>query len=488
MNQHPARHLRAVLLLLGSFTRLACGISTICFGQGVAGEATVHPTLVPERPVTQTHHLLLDARVIDTVENARLALGTVTKHPANPLFGEDKPWEKRFDNLYANVIYDTEDKLYKCWYSPFIVDYSAKGMTPEQRKSRYQDPPNREMGICYAVSKDGIKWEKPELGLVEFEGSKQNNLVWRGPHGAGVIKDLRETDPARRYKAFFQGINVAFSNDGLHWGESIRCPEIKVAGDTHNNAFWAPELGKYVGITRTWDKAKKVGRQVARSESDDFLKWTPAEVVLQGLEKDLQTYSMPVFRQAGIYLGLATIHQQSSDRVWTELAWSPDTKQWHRVCPGTPLIGNSDKELTYDWGCVYAAAYPVILDHEIRIYYGGSDGLHTGWRNGFFCLATLRPDGWAGYEQINADKPAVVTTKVLTDTGAACRITADVMKRGSLKVTMIDEAGKPLTTSKVITETVTDRELQWDQPLPNTPIRLRFELSGAKVYSFQVQP
>ena len=31
--------------------------------------------------------------------------------------------------------------------------------------------------VCYAVSKDGIKWEKPALGLVEFAGNTQNNLV-----------------------------------------------------------------------------------------------------------------------------------------------------------------------------------------------------------------------------------------------------------------------------------------------------------------------
>ena len=30
---------------------------------------------------------------------------------------------------------------------------------------------------CYAESKDGIHWKKPELGLVEFNGSKANNIV-----------------------------------------------------------------------------------------------------------------------------------------------------------------------------------------------------------------------------------------------------------------------------------------------------------------------
>ena len=118
----------------------------------------------------RSRYLLLDSRIIDKLDNAKLSVGKITKHPANPLFLEDKPWEKRFDNLYGNVIYDKENKLYKCWYSPFIVDHSAKGMTLAEREKPYKDPPNREMGICYAVSKDGITWIKPELGLIEFEG------------------------------------------------------------------------------------------------------------------------------------------------------------------------------------------------------------------------------------------------------------------------------------------------------------------------------
>ena len=71
--------------------------------------------------------LLLDARLVEAAHNAEVALGTVTKHVANPLFGEDRPWEKRFDNVYANVLYDDVEQIYKCWYSPFVVDQSSRG-------------------------------------------------------------------------------------------------------------------------------------------------------------------------------------------------------------------------------------------------------------------------------------------------------------------------------------------------------------------------
>ena len=58
-------------------------------------------------------YLLLDSRIIDKVENAHLTVGVVQKDENNPLFGEDKPWEPRFDNPYLSVIYDEEEKIFK---------------------------------------------------------------------------------------------------------------------------------------------------------------------------------------------------------------------------------------------------------------------------------------------------------------------------------------------------------------------------------------
>jgi len=428
--------------------------------------------------------LLLDGRIIEKTDNARLVVGTVQKHKANPLFGEDKPWEKRFDNLYGNVIYDADAKLYRCWYSPFIVDNSAKGMSLKERDSkRYRPPRGREMGICYATSRDGITWDKPKLGLVEYDGSKANNIVWRGPHGAGVFQDARDPDPQRRYKTIFKGLRVGVSSDGLHWGKPARCEGVKVRGDTHNNAFWAPTLGKYVGITRT--RGAK-GREVARIESEDFVRWSRAEVVLSGLDKKQQTYAMPVFFHGGVYLGLVAIFEPSSDRVWTELAWSPDTKVWRRISPGTPLIPCSEKKLAYDYGCVYACAYPVFLQDEVRLYYGGSDYLHTGWRVGGLCLATLRPDGFAGYEQKTKDRPAVITTTVIPYSGRPLHISADVEKPGSIEVTVLDKDGKVLSEAQTVSATVTDGRLTLRKKIAADRIRLRFELNNAKLYSFSL--
>ena len=371
-------------------------------------------------------YLLLDSRIIEEVTNAKLEVGTVVKHKANPLFEEEREWEMRFDNLYGNVIFDEEEQIYKCWYSPFIVDSSAMGMTMEERSRRYQDPENREMGICYATSIDGISWVKPELGLVEYNGSKQNNIVWRGPHGAGIFKDLQEEDPAKRYKMILQGMSVSFSADGIHWDEKTKVNGVDVAGDTHNNAFWAPTLNKYVGITRTW--GPDFGREVARIESEDFINWTKEEVV----------------------------------------------------------IPCSDKELDYDYGCVYPCAYPVFKDGEIQLYYGGSDWLHFGWRNGSLALATLRQDGFAGYVQLDKNSTGSIVTKSIPYNGETISLTADVEEGGSVTVSVVNDEGEMLGTAAV-KNTVTDEGLQIDNNIKTGNIHLVIEIFQAKVYAFNLQ-
>ena len=443
-------------------------------------------------------YLLLDARIVEEARNAELTQGTIEKHPANPLFGEDRRWEKRFDNVYANVLYDDEEEIYKCWYSPFVVDQSSRGMTLQERRAlAYRPPRNREMALCYATSRDGLVWEKPELGIVEYDGSRANNILWRGgeneparggPHGSGILRDPRDPDPARRYKAFFRSkaLSVAFSADGVNWSRDAVRAVGNSSGDTHNNAFWAPTLGRYVGITREW--AKPFGRQVARTSSADFLDWETPRVVLEGLDENEQTYAMPVFFHAGVYIGLLAIHDQDADRVWGELAWSPDTENWHRVLPGTSLIPNGRDVGDCDWGCVFPAASPVFLEDEIRLYYGASDGLHTSWRNGFLCLATLRPDGFAGYRASNTVEPALLTTTAVFDPRFSLRVSSDVAEGGKVVVRVLGNGRRVLAESEPLMTTGSDTLVRWDHGAPVVAetgrARLQFAFERATVYSF----
>ena len=192
---------------------------------------------------------------------------------------------------------------------------------------------------------------------------------------------------------------------------------------------------------------------------------------------------MPVFQHGGVYLGLLASFGDE-DRTRSKLAWSPDSIKWHRIDPDADLIPNSETVLDYDYGCVYACAYPVFLDNEIRLYYGGSDYKHGGWRNGNLSLATLRPDGFAGYQQKNQDNPAVITTTGIPYAGQEIRITADVAEGGSIEVSMVDDQGKSVALAEDVSKTVTDGRLRWNKTLKADTIRLRFKIDRAKLYSF----
>ena len=191
-----------------------------------------------KKQMSSSKYLMLDRSLWAQGDHLKVTPGLVRKAAENPLFGEKHPWEVRYDNLYANVIFDWEDGFYKCWYNPFIIDLPTTDYPLEQReggsyraaldkaKDADQVKEWREMGVCYAISSDGIEWTKPELGLIEFQGSAQNNLVMRNSDGVGVTLDRHDPDRQGRLKAFMKG-GVARSPDGLHWSDIQDCPESK---------------------------------------------------------------------------------------------------------------------------------------------------------------------------------------------------------------------------------------------------------------------
>ena len=458
-------------------------------------------------PQRREKYLVLDSRIIESTKNAKLTIGEVRKEKSNPLFVEDRTWEPRYDNMYPNVIYDEEENLYKCWYCPFIVDQRTTETNPDRRKpslTPYMNarPAGREEAMLYATSADGINWTKPNLGIVNFNGNSNNNIVSRGLSGAGVIKDELEKLPGRRYKAFYcsnSGYKMRYSSDGLNWGDEVSLPGVGES-DCHANMIWSPELKKYVGILRHYDPIPVTGnRKIARTESIDSVTWTKSETIIEGTPQD-QLHDMVIFRDGGVYLGLLGCMNYPSKetrngvRQHIELAWSPDSYKWHRINPGTPFISNSKSnnneygKMPYDWGCVFPSA-PVFVDDEIRIYYGASDWYFFDWRKGGLALATLDKNRWAGYEAVDDDSKAIVTTTPLK-VDNNIHITADVGKGGLIVVNVLDQKGEILVSSQGIKNSCTEFKLNFGPEynhLKGSKCRIQFIINRAKIYSFRTR-
>ena len=157
--------------------------------------------------------------------------------------------------------------------------------------------------ICYAVSRDGLHWEKPALGLVEYNGSTRNNLVsLRGGAcdllAVPVLHDPDDPDPRRRFKLAFECreydklLSVAFSPDGLRWTESPHNPVgpmLEMSGVIRfNGCYYVNGHGGFHFGTP---------RELVTCASYDFEHWTEATAL--GLHRD----RLPLLDMAGIAAG-----------------------------------------------------------------------------------------------------------------------------------------------------------------------------------------
>lgn len=451
----------------------------------LAAASADEPVLLAPQP---RKHLACDPRLIERVENARLVLGKPEKAAENPLFQADKAWENSLNNLYPNVLWDADAKLFKLWYKCVLADASAiAGM----------DGPStvHEVGwyLLYATSKDGLRWEKPELGLHRFQGTDATNIVARDCPNVGVFKDARDPDPERRYKMVSDvGLGkprVRFSADGIHWGAAREVSGFGPKnGDTHNNAFWDEELGRYLWFTKLY-----LGeRTMARFESADFLNWTNTGMVLRSTVEEgrsSQTYCMTPFRYGSGWLAYVMIYHPGKDRsVDCELAWSPDSLNWRRLLPGTAFLPRGPKG-SYDSECLYAmAGPPVMQDGRLLIYYGGDDYPHTGWkRHCLPCVARLPVDRFAGYAAESEPGPGRLLSRPLVLTEEPIRMSTDVAEGGFLRVTALNDEDAPVAEADVPVGSASEAELNWKgeglAAKAGDRLRFRVELSRATLWA-----
>jgi len=424
--------------------------------------------------------LMIDPRIVAWVDNARLVPGTVQKEAANPLFQADRPWENALNNLYPNLLWDEEDKLFKLWYKCVLADPDA--IAKMDRPSTVHD-----VGwyLLYATSRDGIQWEKPELGLHAFEGNSATNIVARDTPNVGVFKDPHDPDPARRYKMVYDvglgKLRARFSPDGIHWSDPLEMLGFGARnGDTHNNAFWDERTGKYLWFTKLY-----LGeRLAARYESTDFLNWKNNGMVMRSTLAEgraSQTYCMPAFRYANGYLAWLMMYHPGKDRsVDCELAWSPDGLTWRRVFPGTPFIPRGTKG-SYDSECIYAMSGPPVEENgQLLIFYGGDDFPHTGWKRDCVpCLARLPVDHFGGYQPVE-EKIAFLMTEPLQIHPEGLSLTMEA-NGGSITVAQVEGE---MRVSRVESLPVTSSgTVRWRVEPSAAPHRLWITLDKATLYA-----
>jgi hypothetical protein len=200
--------------------------------------------------VASPRYLFLDPAILASSENATLHVRPPEAREV--VIRPDRPWEQLMISFFLTVR-DEGEKL-RLWY------ICRDG----------QNQPN----VAYAESVDGVHWTKPNLGIVEYDGNRDNNLVGI-PNLEGVVFRDDSASADERYvyltNVYHEGVIRFYSPDGLRWQKSAEIL-LPFESDTQNVTFWDQRIGRYVMYLRGWDPGTDTTRRrkVVRLELDDY--------------------------------------------------------------------------------------------------------------------------------------------------------------------------------------------------------------------------
>jgi len=413
------------------------------------------------------------------------------KYPGNPIIVSDQPWEGGM--IRVNSVLPAEDgNGYRMWYSCW---------------SPRNDPDHGH--ALYALSKDGILWEKPKMGVKPWlvNNSKDNNIIGGG---GLVLHTPDDPDPAHRYKSVGGGKGgyiFKASPDGIHWDKLSKSPIFK-AGDTCR-VVRDPLTRKYRGYAKVNATVSGLRRRaVGYSEGTGFESWPPMRLIMApddfddrwtkpGSVQRTHFYVCPTVTYQNMYLGFLSIFRAEDDEgyfhgpIFIELVTSRDGVHWLREEGERPPILPCGPERSWDHGMIGAASLLAVGD-QLRLYYAGYDGMHDYLPfHAAIGFGTLRKDGFASLD--GGDNPGEVTTKLLKGLHGKLHVNCEAAA-GLLQVQVLDANGEVVPGYRRMDcneprGNGVDQIVTWAEhdelPGGDAPLRLRFLLKNVSLYSFR---
>ena len=457
---------------------------TVTFAAAASGAESI--------AIGSRRELLIDDFLLDKITNARLVLHRPVARELALV--HDRPWEGS-TSAYHTVFQDG---------SIFRMYYRGSHYDRKLRKSTHAEM------VCYARSTDGIHWTRPELGIVEFAGSKKNNIVWTGvgAHDFAPFKDANpKCKPDEKYKAIGRGRGGLYafkSPDGIHWSRIGDKPVIaRGAFDSQNLAFYDPLRGRYVEFHRGFRNGV---RDIMTCTSADFRKWTdPVWLSYPGSPREhLYTNQIaPYFRAPHIYMGFpkrflpnrrGKVFGQPglSDGVFMTSRDGRAFKRWTEafVRPGPQKQRWVNRNNMTAWGIVVTKSAIDGAPDELSIYSTEHYYQEPACKIRRY---TIRMDGFVSLQAPLSGGTAL--TKPITFKGKRLEINYATSAAGSVRIEIQGPGGKPLagyaaTDCKEIYGDEIDGSVAWKNgpdvsKLAGKPIRLRFVLKDADLYAFR---
>ena len=468
--------------------------------------------------------LLVDDVLIDKLDG--LAFKLHSPRAAEVALEFNKPWEGS-GNHYITVFRD--DDGYHMYYhsvSGRSNAASGKGWTSY---------------TCYATSRDGVKWVRPNLGLYKFQGSKKNNIVYPGPFGfedgallfpypnlrPGAPPDQRYLAPGARVQRTGDSEIIRLflfaSPDRVRWRQIGKTAIINGLGtkkpstfyppanllDSDHSLFWDAPSKRYTLFMRDQRVLAGSGerlRAVRRSTSTDLLNWSYPEWTHMKPSPPDQFYTFgarPYFRAPHMYLAFPMRYVR-----WRNARLPAKYKKQLGVGVSDTVFVSSRDGLHWDRRFLEAFIRPGLdpLKWTDRSNHTSMGLVPTGttemsvYTLEYFRLPVprvrrqvMRVDGVAS---INAPYAGgQLTTRPLVFRGNRLVINASTSASGGVRVEILKPDGTAIdrfagdNAIEFFGDSI-EHEVRWDQgpdvsSLAGKPVRLRFLMKDADLYSFR---
>ncbi len=473
--------------------------------------------------------LFIDSRFVTAGHGVELAMNPPIK--AGAVLAGSESWDNGFVSAYGTVLQD--QGKYRMWY---IAGPSIDTGDADYAVCR----------LCYAESDDALHWTKPNLGVMEWKGSKANNILLETSLESGSVFVDPRAAPDARYKLLTHlhqrsahepngnapagtGLYMYTSPDGLRWTLHPECL-FPFDPDTLNMALYDHRTGKYFAYVRTWNPYRRVGVV----ETADIMKpWpyrhdapkrpaigvgpvaAPSREIEDAFGTDAQDPANLDFYTSAVveypwaddaYLMFPSAYRhfpeppvgkrRNDGTVDIDLAVSRDAHRFHRVSRAPYIeLGLRGEP---DQGTLYMFIGMVRRGDAIFQYYAGYDHSHgdttpTPNRGTIFAVRQ-RLDGFASVDA-GAERGEFVTPPVVFR-GRHLVLNLDASGTGEIEVEVQDASGAPLPgcafadcdmqIGNDVAQTVAWRHGDSDlSRFAGHPVRLAFRMRLAKLYAFQ---
>ena len=403
-----------------------------------------------------TAHLLIgeetqyffDDVMIESVIGLTRTVHSPVKASSEPVVQRDRPWEHvtYFSCNTWSLWRDAPSEEFRLLYTDWKLDRErltrGVGSIIDWRNARLRQ--------LYATSRDGMTWDKPELGLHDEDG-RATNIVF-GDEELGSVYDLTpiddpfETHPDRRFKTLFthvsptvvpsthSSVRVAFSPDGVHWRAADEVPVFGRHGNhlgdvtitvqdptsrtfllftryryqaeapnsrqlpTDSGQGGTPGFDQTIGVA-----TRRNRRRVFVCESADFVHWTEPRLAfapIDGLDNlDDSFYGMTPLRLGGQWIGFLNCFHMVTNTLNVELVHSRDGRNWQRLRPTHPWL-DCGPPGAFDQFMVNMPSRPVTVGDEVFVFYGGAKNHHDWWFAGP-TESQRAPERWAHVPEVH---------------------------------------------------------------------------------------